>query len=171
MGHAAAKVDDSSVITLVAGVDAVAVALKNPFPAFGAFAKGLFEVFATTSLLPAVADAAIRARVIEDPDVSGAGFSGTGGEFFDGTFVNLKVGLGEAFEVDRFGDGSKQFQAAKGPVIQGVTRGVQAETLEDVLLPVEWKMISVLGDDELRGKSEGGHASGKRAGGRGGHKG
>jgi len=56
-------------------------------------------------------------------------------------------------------------------VIQGVTRGVQAETLEDVLLPIEWKMISVLGDNELRGKTEGGHASGKRAGGRGGHEG
>ena len=165
VGHAAAKVDGSGAIALVAGVDAVAIALKNPFPVFRTFAEGLFEVLATPSFLPAVADAALRARVIEDPDVSGAGFTGAGGEFFDGAFVNLKIGLGEAFEVNGFGNGPKEFQAAEGPVIQSVTRDVQAETLEDGLLPIERKMISVLGDHELRGKTEGGQTSEKRAGG------
>jgi len=61
--------------------------LKDPFPIQGAFAEGLFEVFAAAAFLPTVADAASPARVIEHPDVSGAGFSGARGEFFDGRLI------------------------------------------------------------------------------------
>lgn len=141
--HATPKVDDAGVITLVAGVDAVAVALKNSSPVFWVFAEGLFEVFATPPLLPTVADVAMRARVIEDPGIPGAGFPGAGGEFFDGRFVNLEVALGEAFLMDRFGDGPQKFEAAQGPVIEGVARGVEAEALKDVLLPVKRKVVAV----------------------------
>ena len=87
MGHATAEVDALAMIFLVAGVDAVAVALKDPFPIQGAFAEGLFEVFAAAAFLPSVADAASPARVIEHPDVSGTGFSGARGEFFDGSLI------------------------------------------------------------------------------------
>ena len=44
-------------------------------------AEGLFEVSAAAAFLPTVAHAASGARVIEHPDVSGARFSGAGGEF------------------------------------------------------------------------------------------
>jgi len=81
VGHAAAEVDEFGMILLVAGVDAVAVSLKDPFPIQGAFAEGLFEVSAAAAFLPTVAHAASGARVIEHPDVSGARFSGAGGEF------------------------------------------------------------------------------------------
>ena len=109
--HAASEVDDFGVITLVAGVDSVAVALKDARPVLRVFAEGLFEVFATAAFLPTVADAAILARVIKYPNVSSAGFSGAGGEFFDGRFVDLKVTFSKAFLVDRFGDGSQEFEA------------------------------------------------------------
>ena len=91
VGHAAAEFYELTMIPLVAGVDAVAVALKDSFPIFGVFPQGLIEVLSTPSILPTVADAATRARIIEHPDVAGAGFSGAGGEFFDWCFVELEV--------------------------------------------------------------------------------
>jgi hypothetical protein len=93
------------------------------------------------------------------------GFTGAGGEFFDGAFVNLQVVLAKAFLVDGFGDGSEEFQALKRPMVEGVAGGVEAESLEDGLLPVDGKVVGKFRDDELGGEAEGGHASGERAGG------
>ena len=143
VGHAAAQFDVFGVIALVAGVDAVAVALKNSFPVFGMFTEGLVEVFSAAAILPTVADASTGARIIEHPDVAGAGFSGAGGELFHWRFVELEVAARKTFEVDRFGDGAEEFEALEGPVIQGVARGVESETLEDALLTVDWEVIGV----------------------------
>ena len=79
--------------------------------------------------------------------------------------VELEVTFGEAFEVDGFGDGPEQFEALQGPVVQGVARGVEAEALEDGLLPVERKVVGVFRDDEFGGEAEGGDAAGERTGG------
>ena len=78
---------------MVARVNAVAIYLNDSSPFAVVFSEGLFEVFSTSSVLPTVADAALWARVIERPDVAGAGFPGAGGEFFDGAFVDLQVAL------------------------------------------------------------------------------
>ena len=130
-------------VALVAGVDAVAVALKNPFPIFGMFPEGLIEVFSAAAILPTVADAATRARIIKHPNVAGAGFPGAGGEFFDRCFVQLKVTVRKTFEVDCFGDGTEEFEALERPMVQGVARGVEAKALEDALLTVDREMIGV----------------------------
>ena len=129
------------------------------------FSESLVEVIATSTVLPTVADAAVRARIIEHPDVAGAGFSSTGGEFFDRGFVELKIALGKALLMDRFGDGPEQLKALERPMVQGIARGVEAEALEDCLLPVDGKVVGVFGDDEFGGEAEGGHSSGERAGG------
>jgi hypothetical protein len=141
---------------LVAGVDAVAVALKNSFPVFGMLPEGLIEVFSAAAILPTVADASTGARIIEHPDVAGAGFSGAGGELFDRCFIQLKVAARKAFEVDCFCDGAEEFEALEGPVIQGVAWGVESEALEDALLTIDREVIGVFGDDEFGGKAEGG---------------
>jgi len=73
--------------------------------------------------------------------------------------------------VDRFGDGPEEFEALQGPVVQGVARGVEAEALEDGLLPVERKVVGVFRDDEFGGEAKGGDASGERTGGCGGDEG
>jgi hypothetical protein len=171
VGHAAAEVDEVAVVFLIAGVDAVAVGLPGAGPFSKVVAKGAFEVLTATALLPAVADAAFRAGVIEDPDVAGAGFSGAGGEFFDGGFVKLEVAFSEALIVDGLGDGPEEFEAFEVPVVQGVARGVEAEALENGLLPVDGKVVGVLRDDEFGGEAEGGDAAGERGGGCGGDEG
>ena len=81
---AVAEADLVGVVFLVAGVDGVAIDLEDALPTAKVFAEGLFEVTTAASILPTVADAAAGTRVIEGPDVSGAGFSRSGGEFFDG---------------------------------------------------------------------------------------
>jgi hypothetical protein len=141
VGQASAKLEILGVVFLIGWVDSVAVGLEKALPFSTMITEGAFEIGSTPSVLPTVADAASWARVVEHPDVSGVGFSGAGGEFFDGCFVSLKVVLAEALLVDGFGDGAEELEALEGPVIQGVARGVEAEALEDVLLPVDREMI------------------------------
>lgn len=171
VGHAAAELDVPGVVFLIAGIDAVAIALNDAGPVQDSFAEGLFEVFTAAAFLPTVADAASGTWVVEDPDVAGAGFSGAGSEFFDGSFVGLKVVFFQALPVDGFGDGLQEFEAAEGPVVQGVAGGVEAKALEDVLLAVEREVIGVFRDDEMGGEAEGGDAAAEWTGGCGGDEG
>ena len=63
------------------------------------------------------------------------------------------------------------FEALQGSVIQGVARGVEAEALEDGLLPAERKVVGVFRDDGFGGEAEGGDAASERTGGCGGDQG
>ncbi len=113
VGEAPAECDVFGVKFLIGGVDAEAVGLQGAAPVAVVVAKGCFEVGTAPAVLPTVADAALPGRVIKRPNVSGVGFASTGGEFFDGAFVNLKVVLVEAFPVDCFGDRTEEFEALK----------------------------------------------------------
>lgn len=117
VGEAASEVDEFGMIFLVAGVDGVAIDLENAGPGAEVLSEGLLKVLATTTILPPVADAAAGAWVVEDPNVSAAGLSSTGSEFFDGAFVDLEVALVEAIPVDRFGNRSQELEALQRPVV------------------------------------------------------
>ncbi len=144
VGEAPAECDVCGVKFLIGGVDAEAVGLKGAAPVAVVVPKGCFEVGTAPAVLPKVAYAALQGWIIKRPNVSGVGFTSTGGEFFDGTFVNLKVVLAEAFLVDRFGDRTEEFEALERPVIQGIAGCVKAESLEDGLLPVDGKVVGKL---------------------------
>ena len=137
VGKAAAEVDAFDMIFRVSGVDSVAIDLEVAGPGAEVVSEGLFKVIATAAILPLVAHAASGTRVIKRPNVAGVGFAGSGSEFFDGAFVNLEIGLIEAILVDRFGNRPQEFEALQRPVVQGVARNVQSETLQDALLSIK----------------------------------
>ena len=70
----------------------------------------------------------------------------------------------EAFMVDRFGNRPQQFQALKGPVVQGVAWDMQSQTLKNALLSIEGAVVRIFGDDQFRSEPKGRHATSKGGG-------